>query len=173
MATLLIHFVSDFLRDENLRCRVMEDEEQAYADYGLSTNQKAFLNKVQSGTVTREDLLQEMSREIPPFRYESGAGDPQSVLQYPSGDVVIHEHAVTTNGPRRTVDVSGTGFVSNCTVTFTPSVGNPIPGTVTNRSCDIDAWQRLTIEVTAATGTYTMRIDRGSGVYNEVQVVFP
>lgn len=167
MANLLIHFISDFLRDEGLRCLVMEDEDEAYAKHKLTPQQQAILRSVRDGTIDRVQLLAEINKEIGAIRFEAGAGQ---VLQYPAGDVRIREHAVFSNGAHRIVRVSGIGFVDGATVTFD---GTPVPKNKITRSCDVDVWQRLSINVDLPAGMHTLRIDRGSGIYAEIAIAFP
>lgn len=169
MATLLIHFISDFLRDEALRCSVMEDEDAAYAKYGLSPEQQALLQRVRDGDATRDDLLKAIADEIGPIRFEPGAG----ALTYPAGDVIIHRHQVSSVGDARTVELVGVGFASGSTVTFTAGDGTSTPGVVTKRTCDVDVWQRLTVTVTLPPGGYTMTITRPEGTANSKPVTFP
>ncbi|MCW5892044.1 MAG: hypothetical protein KIT14_16085 [bacterium] len=163
----LIHFISDFLRDEKLRCWVMEDEDEAYIEHALSSQQQAILREVRDGTIDRLQLLAAISKEIEAIRFEAGAGE---VLQYPSGEVRIHKHNVFSSGNDRIIRVVGIGFVADATITFD---GVPIPKTSFTRRCDEDVWQRLTIDVSLRPGTYTMRIDRGQSIYAEVDVVCP
>ena len=68
MATLLVHFISDFLRDagttagnfgENLRCAVMLDDQVALKNYGLNNTQIGVLQ-----TKDRVKILKQVSDEI-------------------------------------------------------------------------------------------------------------
>lgn len=173
MATLLLHFISDFLRDESLRCRVMEDEDEAYTAHGLSITQREVLRQVRDGNLTREQFLAEIGREIEPIRFEAGAGIPYGVLQYPAGDVEIHSYRVDSNGDDRWVRVVGIGFTNDCTVNFMAFDGTNYAGNPVKRSCDPDVWQRLTVTATLPAGTYTMTITRDGGVSKSIHVVCP
>jgi hypothetical protein len=166
-ATLLIHFISDFLRDESLRCRVMEDENETYIDYGLSPSQRNVLHGVRDGSIDRVQLLAEINKEIGAIRFEAGAGE---VLQYPAGDVQIRDAAVFSNGNQRIIRAVGIGFVADAKVTID---GTQIPRASIKRSCDVDVWQRLTITTELAPGVYKLRVEREAGKADERDIVCP
>jgi hypothetical protein len=160
MATLLWHFVSDFLRDEHLRCRVMENDGDAYDTYGLSPEQQDALTHLRD-TGDRLAFLAAVNREIGPILEEVQLFADDSIdLAYPQGHVIIREVAwKTLSGTEREVSVRGYGLTSGCQVSFA-SGGSSISGTFVDRKCDPDVWQRLRVKADLPAGSYEMTISR-------------
>ena len=168
MSTLLVHFVSDFLRDtlpaagqfgEALRCAVLQDEKVAFQNYGLDSDQKQILM-----TKSRERILEALSNEVGAVMDEvDGKVAAAVALAYPSGSVEVREAKVLFNaGNSRTILVRGFGF-NNPTVDVLPQAGgSAVAATILNKACDPDVWQRLYVSATLAPGSYTMRVTSGT-----------
>jgi len=163
MATLLIHVISDFLRDsppaanqfgETLRCAVMDNELNALTAYGCSPGQIALLQ-----TRDRKKFLQALSDEIGAIMDELDMGMQGVALNYPAGSVRLKEVKVLFSaGKNRTIAIRGDGFAGNLTVSFAPTAGAPVAGAVATRACDKDVWQRLYVTATLNPGDYTVTV---------------
>jgi len=161
MATLLIHFISDFLRDtpsqpgqfgETLRCASLLNDATALATYGLNGSQIATLQ-----TKSRSKILEAVSAEIGAVMDELDT-NPGGLL-YPAGSVELREvKLLFASGNDRTIVARGTGFDTAPTVTFTSSASVVTPGVIVKRACDPDVWQRLYVTVTLPADTYTVSV---------------
>ena len=167
MATLLVHFISDFLRDagttagnfgENLRCAVMLDDQVALKNYGLNNTQIGVLQ-----TKDRVKILKQVSDEIGAVMDELDPA-PGSGLLYPSGSVEVRAvKLLWSSGTNRKVVLRGTGFDTNAVVKFQPAGAGPaVTGTVERRACDADGWQRLYVSATLTAGAYDAIVERPS-----------
>ena len=162
MSTLLIHVISDFLRDtapqanmfgEAFRCAVLDNERTALTNYGCTPGQIGILI-----SRDRKAILDAISAEIGPVMDEL---DPPSAvaLTYPSGSVRLREwKAVINNGNNRTVMIRGDGLADPLTVTFVDASANTIAGNVAGKDCDTDVWQRIYVTATLPAGSYGITI---------------
>lgn len=179
---LLIHFISDFLRDEALRCEVLKNERIGPADYGLTSDQVNILNHFDPDYIlcaiynelldVGVDLIRkEQEKEGQPNPQPSPAKDCAPSLKlmldsaYSAGGV--HPRKVTPPtvpvNSARTVEIAGNGFDRNVEIRFIK--GNDITAAVVSGShCDIDLYQRLNVEVTFADkGDWTIQARNPSG----------
>jgi hypothetical protein len=172
MATLLVHFISDFLRDvgttagnfgENLRCAVLLDDQVALKNYGLNNAQVGVLQ-----SRDREKILKQLSDEIGAVMNELDAA-PGTGLLYPSGSVEVREvKLLWSSGNDRKIVIRGTAFATDAVVEFVPiGGGGKTNGTVERRACDTDAWQRLYVSVTLPAGAYDVTVRRPSNTSND------
>jgi len=180
MSTLLIHFLSDFLRDnmpdpnnlgEKLRCKVLDDEISAFTEYGLTGAQIG-----QLVTRDRQKIMQAVFDEIGPAMDEvaDGGGKSGIKMMYPGGSVHLREVVVaTSNGSKRLIMVRGTGFSASPSVEFQDGAGNTIQGVVLHESCDPDVWQRLQVSVDLPAGTYTVTVRSQTGPLDTTTLVVP
>jgi hypothetical protein len=166
MSTLLIHVLSDYLRDsapaanmfgEAFRCAVLDDENTALTNYGCSPSQIAFLI-----SRDRKTILDALSKEIGPVMDEL---DPSSgaILNYPGGSVRLREWKVLyNNGNNRTVMIRGDGLADPVTVKFVDGGGNAIAGNVVGKNCDKDVWQRMYVTAALPAGSYSVTVQSTS-----------
>jgi len=179
VSTLLIHFISDFLRDqasapnqfgETLRCAVMENEITATQNYGLSQVQINILIKRD-----RAKILERLSEEIGAFGDEVDGTAPNLALLYPAGGVHIRKcKLLFSNGNNRTVEIRGVGFEAASPVEFAPQGGGPvIQGAITRRSCDADLWQRLYVTATLPAASYGVTVKKAGGAQDNAVLDVP
>jgi hypothetical protein len=162
MSTLLVHVISDFLRDqppqanqmgEAFRCAVLDDEVAALNSYGCSPQQIAILQ-----TRDRTKILDFLSNEIGAVMDEL---DPTAAmaLNYPGGSVRLKEAKVLWSaGTNRNIVIRGDGLAGTVTVTFQAGGGTPIAGVVVTADCDKDVWQRLYVTAVLPAGNYTVTV---------------
>jgi hypothetical protein len=171
MSTLLVHVISDFLRDqppqanqmgEPFRCAVLDDENTALQNYGCSQYQIGVLT-----SRNRAAFLQALSQEIGAVMDEldNVAG---VALNYPGGKVRLKEAKVLASAPgnNRYIAIRGDGLAGTIGVSFQSGGGNPIQGTVAQRTCDRDVWQRLFVTATLPVGNYTVTVNSGGAAGN-------
>jgi hypothetical protein len=177
MATLLIHVISDFLRDqppqagqfgEVFRCAVLENDTTALTNYGCNAAQITVLQ-----TRDRTQILNALSKEIGAVMDELGVG-PGITTKYPGGSVRVKQtQLLWSAGNQRNVMVRGDGFDNAVTVDFVPAAGNAVSGTVHATACDKDVWQRLYVTATLPAGTYTVRVTGQGGSQATLPLTIP
>jgi hypothetical protein len=169
MSTLLIHFISDFLRDaaptagnfgEALRCKVLEDENTAMNAYGLSIQQKGVIR-----LRDRQKILKFLADEIGAVMDEVDGTLLGFGPAYPAGAIHLRAAAVlfTDATGLRTIRIRGSGMEPTSAVTFTPKAGGAVAaGTIVARTCDRDVWQRLHVTANLPAGDYVVTVTKPS-----------
>jgi len=76
---LLVHFIADFLRDEEFRARLLHNEDDAMTKYGLDTEQMDLLREFDSGRILAElgNELQQLCEDVD----KKGREVSQSILR--------------------------------------------------------------------------------------------
>lgn len=164
--TLLVHFISDVLRDPELRCQVLKNEAEGAKAYGLSDAQVAVMRSLDKQKIVAamlEELLaigvdlDAKKNEVLGGGGGGGGGALALANLYSAGG--IHPRKVIPSTIAAGVDcritVCGNGFDKYAAVRFTDGT-NQVPGRVVAVRCDADLYQRLEIEVKLPAGTYTI-----------------
>jgi hypothetical protein len=177
MATLLIHVISDFLRDqgtqanlfgEAFRCAVLEDETTALTNYGCSPAQIQLLLKRD-----RNQFLAAVSKEIGAVMDELDTTLGMN-LNYPGGSVRLKQAKVLfSTGNARNIEIRGDGLAGVLTVTFVKGAVTT-PGVVVGRTCDKDVWQRVYVTANLAAGNYIATVaSAGNGTQDAIPLTVP
>lgn len=167
---LLVEFLADFVNDETVRCSVLRHEFDGPKDYGLSPEQVAAVTTFDLATimqVAQEELealgidlaakaaeVHGGSSPVSPLPGGGGAAPTNATASgveaslYSGGQIHIRklEPASIQAQTQTTLTVLGNGFEANPEVQFSKE-GESILGTVVATSCDLDLYQRITVEV--------------------------
>lgn len=172
--TLLVHFVSDFLRDPDLRARVLKDEDAGSAHYGLSAAQIQVMKTFDKTTILNAlyDELLSIGIDMDAKKNEvhgggggAGGGGVAMANLYTSGG--IHPRKVIPSAIQANTDfkvtIAGNGFDKFVAVRFNDGNQPPVTGKVVSIDCDLDLYQRLEVEVKLPAGTYTIEARNAPG----------
>lgn len=150
-STLLVHFISDFLRDTKLRCAVLENEEIGLAEYGLNDKQAEVLLTFETPKILKfiEDELRGLGIDMEKKKEEMPAAILASSNFYQAGDVhprKVVPHTIKVNQSCR-LTLCGNGFDQYTQVRFTIGiVPDAVVARVVSSHCDVDLYQRIELE---------------------------
>jgi hypothetical protein len=168
MPTLLVHFISDFLRDPGVRCAVLKNEVDGARAYGLDDAQIAVLKTLDKKTIL-DAVLEELmaigvdmdAKKNEVFGGGGGGGGGGALAlanMYSAGG--IHPRKAVPNkvpaGADCTVVIAGNGFDKHVAVRFSDGTNPPIAGRVVSVECGHDLYQRVEVEVNLPAGVYTV-----------------
>lgn len=168
MSTLLVHFISDFLRDPELRCKVLKNDITGPQQYGLTDQQIQKLRSFDSQAVLAEVLaeLKSVGIDLEAKGEEvNGGGGPafaaMATLNLYSAGGIHPRRAVPSTVPANTwskLIIAGNGFDKYVQIRFakTDGTGTHVMGTVVKTQCDIDLYQRVEVEVNLPAGQWNV-----------------
>lgn len=168
--TLLVHFISDCLSDPDVRARVLKDEDEGMAHYGLSAAQIQVMKSFDKTTILSAlyDELLSIGVDMDAKKievYGPGGGPGGMANLYTSAG--IHPRKVIPSAIQNNTDVkvtiAGNGFDRFVAIRFNDGTNQPITGRVVSLDCDIDLYQRLEVEVKLPAGTYTIEARNAPG----------
>lgn len=165
MPTLLVHFISDFLRDPEVRSRVLKNEDDGGEAYGLSAQQIAILKPLDKTQILAAlyEELEQIGVDIPAKKaevYGGGGNGGLNVANLYSAGSIHPRKAIPSQIPKDTdfkITIAGNGFDPYVAVRFDDGTNTPIPGKVVAVRCDVDLYQRVEVEVKLPAGTYTVQ----------------
>jgi hypothetical protein len=164
--TLLVHFISDFLRDPNVRCAVLQNEVDGARAYGLDDGQIKILKTLDKKTIL-DAVVEELAAigvDMDAKKNEvlgggGGGGGALALANMYSAGGIHPRKAVPSKIPAGsdcTVVIAGNGFDKYVAVRFNDGTNPPIAGRVVAVECGHDLYQRVEVEVNLPAGVYTV-----------------
>jgi hypothetical protein len=168
---LIVDFLFDWVRDAQLRQKVLHKEKTELGNYGLDTDQIGALRKFVLPQIAKR-MADELGVDLDDLRHavygpdSDGGTGALGAAAYDEGKTHIRRihPAIVTQSAASAIMLCGHGFKSDpskVTVEFltgSPAAPTTVKGTVTGVSCDIDVWQRVAVNVTLnQTGEWAVR----------------
>jgi len=156
----LVEFIAQWIRDEDLRSKVLREEVTEMADWGLDANQSADLRSLDKDRI-RDRMLDELTKDLgidldqilQDFAATGGQGGAggSAGSGYEEGNVHVRGVVPTTvkSGLESVVVVRGHGWEENVEIVFVPAGGGAeVVAERLDLGSDVDVWQRVTVKVT-------------------------
>lgn len=171
---LLVQFVAEFMRDEALRCKVLFNEKVEPKNWGLDQDQVDIINSYDPDLILCEMYKELLASGVDVVRKEKENNGDSNAPNTPLPDCeagndlklmlasayqagAIHGRkldrpSIPANTPTD-VTILGNGFdIPTIEVRFTQTDEQPVQPTIDAKSCDVDLYQRLTVNVTLPPG---------------------
>jgi hypothetical protein len=164
---LIIDFLRDWVRDQQLREEVLHKEKTGMQNYGLDLPQIALLRKFDQQKIA-EKIAKELGLDLADLQEAiygvAGPSAAAGAAAYDEGRTHIRRvnpKVISANTATEVV-LMGHGFKSDITkVTVEFRTGVPpvsVQGQVTEVKCGVDVWQRVAVDVTlGTTGDWEVR----------------
>jgi hypothetical protein len=155
----LVEFLAQWIRDEDLRRKVLHKEVFWMDKWGLAATQSADLRSLAKQDILNllvneleADLKIDLAKILKDIDDTGGKG-PGAAGAYDEGKTHVRgiEPQKIKQNLESIVIVRGHGWDDSLKVFFVPASGQNIEGKVLGMHCDIDVWQRATVKMTLPT----------------------
>ena len=167
----IIEFLSDWIRDGELRKRALHREVDSLEAWGLDAQQSADLRSLDKNRILGRmvgELEGELGIDLDKILQDwadtggPGGGGGSAGAVYDQGKTHVRgaTPAKLANGVESIVIVRGHGWDESLRVFFVDPNGNEVEGEILGVDCDIDVYQRATVKVTlGAPGSWKVQGD--------------